>query len=40
MTFAIIAPETQTKKWKVEFEKQAPEKKLLIGHETTNPNEI
>lgn len=40
MKFAIIAPETQTKKWKVEFEKQAPEKKLLIGHETTNPNEI
>ena len=40
MKFAIIAPETQTKKWKVEFEKQAPEEGLLIGYETDRPDEI
>ena len=40
MKFAIIAPETQTKKWKVEFEKQAPNEKVLIGHETDKPEEI
>tara|TARA_X000000950_G_scaffold289197_1_gene410668 strand:+ start:3956 stop:4876 length:921 start_codon:yes stop_codon:yes gene_type:complete len=40
MKFAIIAPETQTKKWKVEFEKQAPEEELLIGYETDTPDEI
>ena len=40
MKFAIIAPETQTKKWKVEFEKQAPGEELLIGYETDRPDEI
>ena len=40
MKFAIIAPETQTKKWKVEFEKQAPNEKVLIGYETDSPEEI
>tara|TARA_B100000575_G_scaffold210699_1_gene171719 strand:- start:4618 stop:5538 length:921 start_codon:yes stop_codon:yes gene_type:complete len=40
MKFAIIAPETQTKKWKVEFEKQAPGEEILIGYETDRPEEI
>ena len=40
MKFAIIAPETQTKKWKVEFEKQAPGEELLIGYETDRPDDI
>ena len=40
MKFAIIAPETQTKKWKVEFEKQAPNEKVLIGYETDETEEI
>ena len=40
MKFAIIAPETQTKKWKVEFEKQASGEELLIGYETDRPDEI
>mgnify|MGYP001407953037 CR=1 FL=1 len=40
MKFAIIAPETQTKKWKVEFEKQAPGEEILIGYETDRPDEI
>ena len=40
MKFAIIAPETQTKKWKIEFEKQAPGEELLIGYETDRPDDI
>jgi len=40
MRFAIIAPPTQTKKWKIEFEKQAPNEELLIGYKTDRPEEI
>jgi len=40
MGFAIIAPPTQTKKWEIEFHKQAPNEDLLIGYETDNPGEI
>ena len=40
MRFAIIAPPTQTKKWKIEFEKQAPNEDLLIGYKTDRPEEI
>ncbi len=40
MGFAIIAPSTQTKKWEIEFNKQAPNEDLLIGYETENPEEI
>ena len=40
MKFAIIAPPTQTKKWKIEFHKQAPNEKVLIGYETDKPEEI
>ena len=40
MRFAIIAPPTQTKKWKIEFEKQAPNEELLIGYKTDKPEEI
>ena len=39
MRFAIIAP-PQTKKWKIEFEKQAPNEDLLIGYKTDRPEEI
>ena len=40
MKFAIIAPPTQTKKWEIEFHKQAPNEKVLIGYETDKPEEI
>ena len=40
MGFAIIAPSTQTKKWEIEFNKQAPNEDLLIGYETEHPEEI
>ena len=40
MRFAIIAPPTQTKKWKIEFHKQAPNEDILIGYETDKPDEI
>jgi len=40
MRFAIIAPLTQTKKWEIEFHKQAPNEDLLIGYETDKPDEI
>ena len=40
MRFAIIAPPTQTKKWKIEFEKQAPNEELLIGYKTDRPEKI
>ena len=40
MSFAIIAPSTQTIKWKNEFEKQAPNENLLIGYETDKPEDI
>tara|TARA_B100000900_G_scaffold91689_1_gene75090 strand:- start:510 stop:1430 length:921 start_codon:yes stop_codon:yes gene_type:complete len=40
MKFAIIAPPTQTKKWEIEFHKQAPNEEVLIGYETDEPEEI
>ena len=40
MKFAIIAPPTQTKKWEIEFHKQAPNEEVLIGYETDKPEEI
>ena len=40
MKFAIIAPPTQTKKWEIEFYKQAPNEEVLIGYETDKPQEI
>ena len=40
MKFAIIAPPTQTKKWEIEFHKQAPNEDVLIGYETDRPEEI
>ena len=40
MKFAIIAPPTQTKKWEIEFYKQAPNEQVLIGYETDKPDEI
>ena len=40
MKFAIIAPPTQTKKWEIEFHKQAPNEEVLIGYEIDKPEEI
>ena len=40
MKFAIIAPPTQTKKWEIEFHKQAPNEEVLIGYETDKTEEI
>ena len=40
MKFAIIAPPTQTKKWEIEFHKQAPNEEVLIGYETDKPKNL
>ncbi|MDC1216907.1 glyoxylate/hydroxypyruvate reductase A [Flavobacteriaceae bacterium] len=40
MCFAIIAPPVPTKQWKEDFEKIAPHFPLLIGLETSTPEDI